>query len=347
MVAVLKLGWRNILFWGGIFLLFVGIIFLLSDIIMPFFAGIILAYLFNPAKKYLIKLKLGKGLAALIIMIFFLCFIATFIFLMVPVFIEQFEVLSTKIPAYLATITGEGKFFFDAIKQNFSGFENSSVYSFINRALQNLFSVLNILSLIFITPIVTFYLLRDWETMISKIDSWLPERTAPIIRRQFYEIDLMLALYIRGKVTICLCLAIFYGAGLALIGLDYGLSIGIIAGFLSLIPYFGLIFGIFVSLGLAFIQFGDGLPVYLTGGLFLFGQLCDDYWLTPKLIGNKTGLHALWIIFALMAGASLFGFLGILLAIPVAVIIRVFGQYAMKAYHSSMYYKGYRLETEL
>ena len=346
MTAVLKLGWRNTLFWGAVFLLLVGTIFLLSDIIMPFFAGIILAYLFNPAKKYLVGWKLGKGFSALLIIVLFICFITTFIFLMLPVFMEQFQVLSTKIPAYLANITGEGKFFFDAIRQNFSNLDNSSVYGFINKALQNLFSVLNILSLIFITPIVTFYLLRDWEPMISKINSWLPERKAPIIRQQFHEIDLMLAAYIRGKVTICLFLAIFYGAGLAILGLDYGLSIGIIAGFLSLIPYFGLIFGIFVSLGLAFIQFGDSLPIFLTAGLFVVGQLCDDYWLTPKLIGNKTGLHALWIIFALMAGASLFGFLGILLAIPVAVIIRVFGQHAMKAYHSSMYYKGYRLEAE-
>jgi predicted PurR-regulated permease PerM len=337
-----KIGWRNTIFWGLFFLAVVGLLFLLSDIIMPFVAGIILAYLLGPAKRYMIKIRLGHGVSSLVLLLSFIAFVSAFIFLMVPIFVEQFQILSTRIPAYLKSLEGEAKLYLDAILQNFQNIDNTSIYSFVSRVFKNLFSVLNILSLVFITPIVTFYLLRDWENIITKVNRWIPRHIAPVIRRQFREIDKMLAAYIRGKITIGFFLAAYYGIGLAVIGLDYGFSIGIIAGFLSLIPYFGLIFGVFVSIGLAIIQFGDTLHILLVAGVFLTGQLCDDYWLTPKLIGQRTGLHPLWIIFALMAGASLFGFLGILLAIPVAAIIRVFSRYALKAYRTSMYFKGYR-----
>lgn len=196
----------------------------------------------------------------------------------------------------------------------------------------------NLLSLVFIMPVVAFYLLRDWDKLIAQIDSLLPRKHAPVIREQVKLIDTVLSGFIRGQVSVCLLLGTFYAVGLALIGLDLGLMVGMLAGFLSFIPYVGTIVGFIAGIGLAFVQFSNWTPIFLVAGVFVIGQAVEGNVLTSRLVGTRIGLHPVMVIFALLAGGALFGFLGILLAVPVAAVMGVLTRFAIKQYAASHYY---------
>jgi predicted PurR-regulated permease PerM len=201
-------------------------------------------------------------------------------------------------------------------------------------------ALFNVLSLIFITPIVAFYMMRDWPIIVATVDGWLPKRQAPTIRRLFVEMDQKLSGYIRGVSMICIILAVFYGTALSAVGLDFGLVIGLLAGLLAFIPFVGAIFGFVASVGLAFAQFSDWTPIMLVAGIFLIGQAAEGNLLQPMLVGRQVNLHAVWIIFALLAGGAVFGFLGVLLAVPLAVMIAVLVRFAIEQYRESPLYLG-------
>jgi predicted PurR-regulated permease PerM len=200
--------------------------------------------------------------------------------------------------------------------------------------------LINLVSLLVITPVVAFYLLRDWDRIVIQIDSWLPRRYAETIREQVRAVDATLAGFLRGQGTVCLILAIYYGLGLSLAGLDFGLVIGLVAGLLSFVPYVGAIVGLLLSVGLALVQFDAWLPIAIVAAVFILGQVVEGNFLTPKLVGESVGLHPVWIIFALLAGGTLFGFVGLLLAIPAAAVIGVGVRFALDRYLVSAYYKG-------
>ena len=199
-------------------------------------------------------------------------------------------------------------------------------------------AIVNVLALVFITPIVTFFLLRDWDEMVARIDKWLPRQWAPVIREQATLIDETLAGFVRGQSLVCLLLGTFYAIGLTIVGLEFGIVIGMLAGILSFIPYVGTIVGFVLSVGLAFAQYPDWLPIFIVVGIFLAGQAIEGNFLTPKLVGERVGLHPVWVIFALLAGGSLFGFVGVLLAVPVAAVIGVLARFALGRYLQSGYY---------
>ena len=199
-------------------------------------------------------------------------------------------------------------------------------------------AVANTLSLIIITPVVTFYLLRDWDNIAATVDGWLPRAQAPTIRELASEVDRTLAGFLRGQGTVCLLLGVFYAIGLTVAGLDFGLVIGLIAGLLSFIPYVGSIVGLLLSVGLAFLQFDDWLRVAVVAGIFFVGQALEGNVLTPRLVGGRVGLHPVWVIFAILAGGTLFGFVGVLLAVPVAAVIGVGTRFALTRYLDSPYY---------
>jgi len=198
----------------------------------------------------------------------------------------------------------------------------------------------NMLSLLVITPVVAFYLLRDWDLITAKIDSWLPRDAAPTIRKQFAEIDQTLAAFVRGQSTVCLVLGLIYGAGLTVAGLKSGLLVGLGAGFISFIPYLGAASGLVVGLGIAIFQFSEWTPIFVVAAIFLTGQTLESYVLTPRLVGDRVGLHPVWIIFALLAGGAVFGFTGVLLAVPVAAVIGVLTRFAIARYLDSPLYRG-------
>jgi predicted PurR-regulated permease PerM len=194
---------------------------------------------------------------------------------------------------------------------------------------------------IVVVPVVTFYMLMDWDHMIARIDAMLPRDHAPTIRRLAREIDTALAAFVRGQLSVCALLGTFYAVALMLAGLQFGLVVGAIAGAITFIPYVGSLVGGTLAIGLALFQFwGDPLSIALIAGIFVFGQFVEGNILTPKLVGHSVGLHPVWLIFALALFGSLFGFVGMLVAVPVAAAMGVFTRFALQQYQSSLLYRG-------
>src|SRR5918997_759846 len=204
-------------------------------------------------------------------------------------------------------------------------------------------AILGIFSLLVVTPVVAFYLLVDWDRMVRTVDGWLPPRHRDTIRRLAREIDDAMAGFVRGQSLVCLILGTFYAVALMLIGLNFGALIGIISGFLTFIPYVGSLTGFVLSVGVALVQFWpDWTMILATVAIFVFGQFVEGNFLSPKLVGASVGLHPVWLMFALLAFGSLFGFVGLLLAVPLAAAAGVLARFALQRYLDSALYHGGR-----
>ena len=208
----------------------------------------------------------------------------------------------------------------------------------LSRVIGGGFALFNVLSLLVVTPVVSFYLLRDWPRVIARLDAWLPRRYAGVLRAQFREVDRILAAWLRGQAICCIILALFYATALSLVGLDLGLIVGLAAGLLSFIPYVGTITGGISSIGLALAQFPTWTGVFMVIGVFLLGQTLEGYVIYPRFLGDRVELHAVWVIFALFAGGAAFGFVGVLLAVPVAAAIGVLCRFWLRRYLRSPLY---------
>ena len=200
------------------------------------------------------------------------------------------------------------------------------------------FALFNVLSLVIVTPVVAFYLLRDWPYVVARIDGWVPRRYKDVVRAQAREVDRILAAWVRGQALCCLLLALFYAIGLSVVGLDLGLVVGLAAGVLSLIPYVGSITGLVASVGLAFAQFPSWEGVARVVLVFLVGQTLEGYVIYPRLLGDRVELPAVWVIFALFAGGAAFGFLGVMLAVPFAAAVGVLARFWLRRYMASALY---------
>jgi predicted PurR-regulated permease PerM len=202
-------------------------------------------------------------------------------------------------------------------------------------------ALIDVLSLFIITPVVAFYILLDWDNMVAKLDSWVPRDYVVTVRQLAGQMNDAIAGFVRGQGTICIVLALFYGIALSLVGLNFGLLIGIVAGAVSFIPYVGSLLGLVLSVGVALVQFWPNYPwVLLIAGIFFFGQILDGYVLQPKLVGEKVGLHPVWLMFALLAFGALFGFVGLMVAVPASASIAVLVRYAISRYLESDLYHG-------
>jgi predicted PurR-regulated permease PerM len=205
-------------------------------------------------------------------------------------------------------------------------------------------SVMGVISaavFLLVVPVVAFYLLVDWDHMIARIDHLLPRDHAPVIRRLAGEIDTVLSAFVRGQLTVCLVLGIYYSAALMLAGLQFGLVVGALAGAITFIPYIGAIIGGALAIGLALFQFwGDWVAIGIVAAIFAAGQFLEGNVLTPKLVGKSVGLHPVWLLFALSAFGTLFGFVGMLVAVPVAASLGVLTRFALGQYHDSLLYQG-------
>jgi predicted PurR-regulated permease PerM len=202
-------------------------------------------------------------------------------------------------------------------------------------------ALVNIVSLLAITPLVSFYLLRDWPRIIAEINGWLPREHADTIRQQARAIDEVLAGFARGAAIVCTLLAVFYAIALTLAGLDFGLVIGLIAGALSFVPYLGFVVGLVSSVGMAAYQFWpEWSRIAIVLAVFFVGQWGSDYFLTPRLVGKRANLHPLWILFSVFAGGAVFGFVGVLLAVPACAAIGVLVRFAIARYKASEIYLG-------
>ncbi len=349
---------RPFWFWtlGAVFALV--LIYLLQGILAPFILGFVFAYLLDPLCDILcakIKWKhFNRGWVSLFVLIFFFALILVLFAMLIPVVQDQLQSIAQNLPKYMEQLAaywapvrgylglGEGMQSIDVagLIGKYFGASADVARGAVAGILQGGGVLFSVLSLIVVTPVVAFYLLRDWDTIIARIDGQLPRKQANTIRALAAEVDATLSGFIRGQGLVCLFLAIFYGAGLSLIGLDFGLTLGIFAGLFSFVPFLGSGLGMILSLIVALGQFSDWLSIGLVAAVFGVGQLLEGNILSPYLVGSRVGLSPLWIIFALMAGGSLLGFAGVLLAVPLAATIGVLVRFGMSQYRQSQYYLG-------
>ncbi len=346
---------RRLLYWTAGLGLLIACLVLFSSVLLPFVVGAAIAYFLDPIADLLQRWRFPRWLAAALLTVGFLLFIVVFVLLLAPLLQAQILELVGRIPDYLDALrlrlmalleVAQARLPPDQMAQlnEAASALASNAFTWLGGVLAGLWSggvaILNLLSLIVITPIVTFYLLRDWDLIVAKIDSWLPRQDAEVIRAQTRLIDATLAGFVRGQVTVCMLVAAFYAISLTLVGLEFGLIVGLLTGLVSFIPYVGMIVGLVTSVGLAFAQFSDWQPIALVAAVFVIGQIVEGNVITPKLVGERVGLHPVWMIFALLAGGAMFGFLGVLLAVPVAAIIGVLARFAIASYLAGRFYSG-------
>ncbi|GGF74564.1 AI-2E family transporter [Terasakiella brassicae] len=346
---------KQLRIWGISLLTFILLLYILSDVLTPFVAGMAVAYFVDPLADRLEEWGLSRLVATSVITVCFFILTIGILSTLLPVLATQVIGFASRVPEYMDYVRNLAE---PLIKEIFAGVSESdlkelgtTIASFAKQGLGMLGQVLkqvisggvalvDIVSILVLTPLVTFYLLRDWDVMVARIDNWLPRKHADIIRDQFRLVDQTLAGFVRGQASVCLILGIFYAAGLSVLGLEFGLLVGLGAGLISFIPYFGSILGLGVSIAIALVQFDNWMDIAMVGGVFAIGQIIEGNFLTPKLVGEKVGLHPVWVIFALMAGGSLAGFTGVMLAVPVAAVIGVLVRFGLAQYMKSALYTG-------
>jgi len=343
------------LFWIITFVLFCLFIHSVHSVLLPFVVGIMVAYFLNPSVDRLERFGLPRGLVtALIILVFFSVLILIGFFL-VPLLYNQALEFFRKLPDYyekirsaLPMLAEEYLPFLDSRQlpnlAHLSKDSSDYVLKFGTTILGSLWLsgmlVLDLLALLVITPIVAFYLLRDWHQIVLKLNNLLPASYAKDVRSQFKEIDKTLSGFIRGQLNVCIIMAVFYATALSLLRLDFGLIIGIACGLLIFIPFVGVLFGAAVAFILALLQFDSLPPFIILGLIFLAGQSLEAYFLTPKLVGKKVGLHPVWVIFGMLCGGALLGVTGIILSVPLTAIIGVLTRFFLARYRESDLYKA-------
>jgi predicted PurR-regulated permease PerM len=346
---------RRWVFWVAIVAIFFLLLFLLRGVLLPFVLGMATAYFLDPIADRMERWGMSRNYATFTLtMCFFLGLILLSI-LIVPLIADQLMGLIAAIPEYVATfneqvmpqvtrlLRGMPADQVESIKSAVADSSGAVVKlggKFIGGIFHSGMTVITLFSLILITPVVAFYLLRDWDNMLIRMDALLPRRHADVIREQLHIIDRTLAGFVRGQLNVCMLLGVFYAVGLTLVGLKFGALIGLLTGFLVIFPYVGLMLGMSIGLGVAFFQFENYGPVAAVLAVFVIGQIIEGYFVTPKLMSSKVGLHPVWIIFGMLAGASLFGFVGILLAIPITAVIGVLIRFSIDRYLQSSLYHG-------
>lgn len=349
---------RQALFWLAAALAALLLVGLLRNVLLPFVAGLLIAYFLNPLVDALSAWRVPRIMAAAFVIVAagaagvaFVVFVSPLVFdqgrqfaAALPGEIERLEALldawarerlGARFPQFEAGIDRASR----SLSENWTQLATWAAASLWTQGL----AVFYFLSLLFVSPLVAFYLLVDWPGMLAKIDGWLPRDHAPVIRRLARDIDGAVAAFIRGQGVVCLVLGVFYAMALSAVGLQYGLLVGLSTGLLSFVPFAGWAAGLATACGLAFAQFWpDVVPILAVAGVFLAGQLLDAGFLSPKIVGSKIGLHPVFLILALFVFTYLFGVLGALVAVPLAAAIGVFARFAVRLYLSSRVYRGRR-----
>jgi predicted PurR-regulated permease PerM len=347
--------WR---FWVAAAVVFVLILWLLNDILLPFVVGIAVAYFLDPVVVRLQRVGLSRTWATTAVTILAVLLAVGVAMAILPPLFGQLQSLIAKAPQYIVQAVARVQPLIEPLRDKL-GLPSLSLQDLQAEATQwagQAFAIagslagglarrgaalINLLALVFLTPVVTFYLLRDWEKVIAALDGALPLDHAPTIRKLARESNAAIAGYVRGQALVCIALGTIYAVGLSLVGLQFGLIIGLIAGAISFIPFVGTFVGAVMALGMALAQFPpDWMSVIKVAAVFLFGQMMEGNVLSPKLVGDRVGLHPVLIMFALLAGGSLFGFVGILIAVPTAAVIGVVVRHLLGRYRESGIYRG-------
>jgi predicted PurR-regulated permease PerM len=339
---------------AGVIVVFWLVLNLFDAILLPFVAASGIAYVLDPPCTYLARARLPRGIAALFLIVGLILLMLLFALLLYPLIINQISLLVGHVPEYvrgLSLFAGRmiarlqqhlGPEYVDAKLSDLVSGQFGAMLGFIASAATHVvgggYALFNVLSLVVVTPVVAFYLLRDWPRVVDMVDSWLPRRYQAVVRAQAREVDRILSAWVRGQAMCCMILAVFYALGLSLVGLELGLVVGLTAGFLSFIPYVGSITGAVVAIGLAFAQFPTWEGVVRVVVVFGVGQILEGYVIYPRFLGDRVELPAVWVIFALFAGGAAFGFLGVMLAVPVAATVGVLARFWLRRYLKSPLY---------
>jgi predicted PurR-regulated permease PerM len=342
---------RQLQFWGIALVILVLTLWLLGATLLPFLLGAGLAYFLDPVADRLQRLGLNRVAATSLIATLAVLIFAALLTFAVPVIIQQIEGLITAIPDYIAQLIeflsrrypdvfGETS----RLRRSLTDVETmmrEGGLPVLYQVLAGSLKVIDFLIVLVVTPVVAFYLLLDWDRMVARINAVLPREHALTIRGLAREIDVVLAGFVRGQISVCLILGAFYAIMLTVVGLPFGYLVGAVAGLISFIPYVGSIVGFVLAMGIALFQFWDEkIWILVVAGIFFFGQFVEGNILSPNLIGKSVGLHPVWLILALSVFGALFGFAGLLVAVPVAAALGVFGRFLVEQYLTSPLYTG-------
>nr|WP_210272769.1 AI-2E family transporter [Chthonobacter rhizosphaerae] len=348
----------TILFWVLAAVGFGLFLYVFSGVLLPFVAGMALAYLLDPVADRLERLGLSRLIATILMLVLFVVLAVLLLIVVVPVLGNQLAGFMARLPDYMnrlqgfvnetagARITELLRLSPEEVKGSLGEIVNQGagwtmrIFSSIWNGGQALLSVV---SLLVVTPVVAFYMLLDWDRMVATVDGWLPRDHQQTIRQLAREMDQGVSNFVRGQVAVSTLLGLFYAVGLTLTGLNFALLIGMFAGIISFIPYVGSIIGGGIAIGVAIVQFyPDWTWVLVVAAVFAVGQFIEGNILQPKLVGGSVGLHPVWLMFALFAFGTLFGFVGMLIAVPAATAVSVLMRFGLEQYMASPLYRGRR-----
>jgi predicted PurR-regulated permease PerM len=344
---------RHFTFWVVTFVVLAAALWLLHDILLPFVAGIALAYVLAPVADRGERLGINRTVAALLIVGIFVVSLISLILLLAPLLMQQGSALISNIPGYvkrvrelvvdlkLPWLDWLGAADSDKTLSDLVGQLATWLLSFSYSLWTGGKALVSFASVLIVMPVVTFYLIRDWHPMVDRVDSWIPVRQRETVRQLAREIDAAIGGFLRGQFGVCLFLGCYYAVGLMLAGLEFGLLIGLIAGVITFVPYIGSMTGLMIAASVAIAQFWpDWKRITLVIAIFLVGQFIEGNIVSPKFVGERVGLHPVWLIFAMFAFGYLFGFVGLLIAVPLGAAIGVLLRFGLRQYFASPIYTG-------
>jgi predicted PurR-regulated permease PerM len=338
-------------YWGAAAAVFLLALWFLGDVMLPFIVGGAIAYFLDPVADRLQALGLSRALATVLITGVAVLVFVTLALIVIPQLVQQLTALVNAAPEIASRLQAFLTERFPTIVDESSAFRRTlnSIAATIqsqggelaNGILASARNVIDAVIFIVVVPVVAFYMLLDWDRMVAKIDGWLPRDHAPAIRRIARDIDGVLAGFVRGQLTVCAILGVLYAVALMIVGLQFGLIVGAVAGLISFIPYVGAIIGGALAIGLALFQFwSEPWMIAAVAAVFFAGQFIEGNFLTPNLVGGSVGLHPVWLLFALSAFGSVFGFVGMLVAVPVAAALGVLARFGLEQYLGGRLYRG-------
>jgi predicted PurR-regulated permease PerM len=341
----------QIRYWGIAAVVFLLLLWFLGNVLLPFLVGGAIAYFLDPVADRLERAGLSRVAATTVISLVAVVMVILLVLAVIPTLVSQMTALVNSAPDIARKLQGFLLERFPDLADSTSTIRQTLAEigaaiqargaELANGVLSSALGVISAIVFIVVVPVVAFYLLLDWDKMVARIDAMLPLDHAPTIRRLGREIDTVLAGFVRGQVSVCLILGTFYAMALMAAGLQFGLVVGAIAGAITFIPYVGSIIGGTLAVGLALFQFwGDWMQIGIIAAIFAAGQFFEGNVLTPKLVGKSVGLHPVWLLFALSAFGSVFGFVGMLIAVPVAAAIGVLTRFGVEQYRASLLYRG-------
>ncbi len=341
-------------FWAGFLALFIGFIWLFNSILTPFIPGIAIAYLLDPVVRKFSRKQIPRWATALIILVLFFGLLGLMFVLLAPMAFRQAQMLIEQMPNYIQNVMDYlgpyltwiqdrvGDDYIEQLNEYMKGNADKLVggaSGLVGGIAMGGKFVMEFATTLVLTPLVAFFMMKEWPSITQWVESMYPRQHAALIRGLLKKIDIKVAGFIRGQITVAFLLGIIYALALTIAGLNYGFLIGIGAGLFSIIPLVGSTLGLVVGIVVAWFQTGDTVYTAIIAAIFMGGQFIEGNFLAPKVVGDSVGLHPLWIMFALLAGGSLFGIAGMLIAVPAAAVVGVLGGFAIDQYKASPLYQ--------